>query len=243
MGITEGISYPKLVATSAVLLVSYIFVTAVYRLYFHPLASFPGPFWAKLSTFPSWWHSKNQDRHLWLLSLQEKYGALYHSVFGQCTNELPGTEFRYAPNSVCLNDPKAYKHIFGPKGNVKKNVFYQIWPKTPDHINVWSATSLPVHARKRRVINYAFSESALRSAEVFVHNNVDRWLQLLAQDKKGSGNWTKSIDMADQVTYLVFDILGDLCFGKCFDMKEPDSKLRHIPEVMIGFIALMQPVR
>jgi hypothetical protein len=48
--------------------------------------------------------------------------------------------------------------------------------------------------------------------------------------------------MADQVTYLVFDILGDLCFGKCFDMKEPDSKLRHVPEMMIGFMELVSPV-
>lgn len=125
---------------------------------------------------------------------------------------------------------------------MKKNVFYQIWPKTPDHINVWSATSVPVHARKRRVINYAFSESALRSAEVFVHNNVDRWLELLGHSTGKGAEWSKSIDMADQVTYLVFDILGDLCFGKCFDMKEPNSKMRHIPDIMIDFIGLMQPV-
>lgn len=111
-----------------------------------------------------------------------------------------------------------------------------------DHINTWSATSVPVHARKRRVINYAFSESALRGAEVFVHANVDRWLSLLGQAKEESSVWTKSVNMADQVTYLVFDILGDLCFGKCFDMKEPDSKLRHIPELMIGFMELIHPV-
>ena len=60
--------------------------------------------------------------------------------------------------------------------------------------------------------------------------------------KNESDEWTKSIDVADQVTYLVFDILGDLCFGKCFDMKEPDSKLRHVPELMIGFMELVHPV-
>lgn len=141
-----------------------------------------------------------------------------------------------------MNTPTAYRHIFGPKGNVKKSQYYQVWPKTVDHINTWSSTSIPVHARKRRVINYAFSESALRGAEVFVHANVDRWLKLLGQEREGNNEWTRSIDMADQVTYLVFDILGDLCFGKCFDMKEPDSKLRHVPELMIGFMELVHPV-
>lgn len=93
------------------------------------------------------------------------------------------------------------------------------------------------------MINYAFSESALRGAEVFVHTNVNRWLELLGESKKKSEEWTSSINMADQVTYLVFDILGDLCFGKCFDMKEPNSKLRHVPELMIGFMELVHPVR
>lgn len=56
------------------LVISYVIVAAIYRLYFHPLAKFPGPFWARLTTLPAWWHSKNQDRHIWLLRLQEQYG-------------------------------------------------------------------------------------------------------------------------------------------------------------------------
>lgn len=76
-----------------------------------------------------------------------------------------------------------------------------------------------------------------------MHTNVNRWLELLGKSKEKSEGWTSPINMADQVTYLVFDILGDLCFGKCFDMKEPNSKLRHVPELMIGFMELVHPVR
>jgi sugar lactone lactonase YvrE len=72
--VADSFSYPNVLALSASLFFLYIVATAVYRLYFHPLAKFPGPFWARLTTFPSWWHSKNQDRHLWLLRLQEQYG-------------------------------------------------------------------------------------------------------------------------------------------------------------------------
>src|SRR6185312_10811725 len=96
--------------------------------------------------------------------------------------------------------------------------------------------------RKRRVLNYAFSEQALRGAEPFIHSNVDRWLDLLGKHKSAETDWTESIDMSDQVTYLVFDILGDLCFGKSFDMKEPESGLRFIVEKMIEFMAIMHPV-
>jgi hypothetical protein len=44
------------------------------------------------------------------------------------------------------------------------------------------------------------------------------------------------------MNWLVFDILGDLCFGKNFNMKEPGSDLRHIPEVMVSFLELLHPV-
>lgn len=64
------------------------------------------------------------------------------------------------------------------------------------------------------MLNQAFSDSALRGAEPLVHSNVDRWLHLIKQHAPGQGQWTKPLNMTDQANYLVFDILGDLCFGK-----------------------------
>jgi cellulose synthase/poly-beta-1,6-N-acetylglucosamine synthase-like glycosyltransferase len=68
------VTYPSfwMLATSTTL--CYVVYTIIYRLYFHPLAKFPGPFWARISVFPSWWHTRNKDRHIWLYSLQEQYG-------------------------------------------------------------------------------------------------------------------------------------------------------------------------
>jgi len=48
--------------------------------------------------------------------------------------------------------------------------------------------------------------------------------------------------MAQEVNYLVFDILGDLCFGKQFNMKEPGSDIKHVPELMATFLELLAPV-
>lgn len=70
----EQVSYPNVIALGTSLALAYVVVTAIYRLYFHPLAKFPGPLWAKLTVIPSWWHTRNQDRHIWLWRLQEQYG-------------------------------------------------------------------------------------------------------------------------------------------------------------------------
>lgn len=156
------------------------------------------------------------------------------------TNTHPGTTFRYRPDSVLVNTPTAYRTIFGPKGNVRKSDYYELWPRTVDTINTWNCTDIEVHQRKRRVLNNAFSDKALRSAEPFILANVDRWCELLGQEA-GSG-WSKSLNVADWINYLVFDILGDLCFGKSFDMKEPSSQMRYVIELMGEFLQVMHPI-
>jgi hypothetical protein len=141
-----------------------------------------------------------------------------------------------------INTPTAFKKIFGPKGNVRKSDYYRVWPRNVHSINTWSSTAISVHARKRRVLNYAFSEAALRDAEVFLHSNLDRWLELIGQQAAKDGEWTTPINMCDWINWLVFDILGDLCFGKNFNMKEPESDLRHIPEIMATFLEILHSV-
>ncbi|KAF2733358.1 cytochrome P450 [Polyplosphaeria fusca] len=219
---------PNVLGLGATLGIAYILVTAIYRLYFHPLAKFPGPFFARISTFPSYWHTIKQDRHVWLFQLQEQYGP----------------NFRYSPDAVLFNTPAAFRHIYGPKGNTRKSEYYKIWPKTVDALNTWSVTDVPSHARKRRVLNYAFSEKALKAAEPFIQTNTNRWLDLMDEQvgKGADKGWSTPFNMAEWLNFLVFDILGDLCFGENFNMKEPESKLRHIPELMVGFLALLHPI-
>ena len=49
-------------------------VVVIYRLYFHPLAKLPGPFLARVSSVPAYYHTVKKDRHVWLWCLQENYG-------------------------------------------------------------------------------------------------------------------------------------------------------------------------
>lgn len=61
-------------ALSFAFVIAYFAGSTIYTLYIHPLSKYPGPFWATVSTIPSWWHTRKQEKHLWLLELQEKYG-------------------------------------------------------------------------------------------------------------------------------------------------------------------------
>ena len=81
-------------------------------------------------------------------------------------------------------------------------------------------------------------------SQVLTEIATSRWIELFkeATQKGADGKWSKSLNMADEVNYLVFDILGDLCFGKNFNMKEPESDLKHVPELMATYLQILQPV-
>jgi cytochrome P450 len=142
-----------------------------------------------------------------------------------------------------VNTPGGYKEMFNPKANVGKSSYYKSYPRIVDAVTTWNSTNKAVHARKRRVLNSAFSDKALKSAEPFVHANLDRWCELLEEQiESNGGEWSESLNMAEGANYPIFDILGDLCFGRPFDMKEDGSQLRHVPELMTKFLAILHPV-
>lgn len=124
-----------------------------------------------------------------------------------------------------------------------------MWPRNVDTLTTINVIDTDIHARKRRVLNNSFSDKALRSAETFVLSNTDRWCELIdehaaaASSGGGGGDgWSDSLNMTDWINHLVFDILGNLCFGRQFDMKEPGNEMRYVVQLIAGFMQLMHPI-
>lgn len=73
--------------------------------------------------------------------------------------------------------------------------------------------------------------------------HIDRWNEILLQGTTDSEGWTEPKNMSNWCDYLVFDILGDLCFGKSFDTKEPgENKYRQIPHQIATYLKTFYPV-
>lgn len=154
-----------------------------------------------------------------------------------------GEAFRFKPDGVLFNSPTAYRAIYQTKANTKKGKFYEIWSRNPQYINTLTKVDKIAHARKRRVLNSAFSEKAIRSAETFVVKHVDRWTELIINENDGKG-WTAPKNMSDLSDYLVFDIMGDLCFGTSFNLKEvEENQFKHMPHTIADYMRFMYPVR
>ena len=155
-----------------------------------------------------------------------------------------GTVVRFGPNSLSINSNTALKTIYGHKSNVKKSQFYSVFPPTKDTFNTHSSIDKPQHARKRRVLSHAFSDSAVKSMEKYILANVRSFTSALGSkpqsliEKPGSkGQWGAAQNMSDWCNYLTFDVMGDLCFGKAFEMLE-HHRNRHVID-LIGNAAHM----
>lgn len=176
----------------------------IYQLYFHPLARYPGPLLGKLTQWYDVYHAYIGDKHVLFYHLHQKYGPVV----------------RFSPNSLSINDPTALKVIYAHGANVQKSAFYKCFRAAPQAISTLLATDKAHHARKRRVMGQAFSDGAMKGMEQYVLGHVEDLVHRVSEVAESTGDekgtWSKPLDLASWCNWLVFDIMGDLVFGKSF---------------------------
>lgn len=179
--------------------------------------------------------------------------------------------FRYRPDGLLFNSPKANRDVYETKRNVNKGIFYDACPQKTGFNNTWNCTDKAKHARKRRILNAAFSDKAVKSSEHYIIQHADRWCELLLDG--GAVGWSAPRDMAEWSDWLVFDILGEsrpprslkivlmlfgfvgtrliplcftgeLCYARSFNTKEPgDDELKSVPSLIAGYTRYITKVR
>ncbi|KAK8070551.1 cytochrome P450 [Apiospora hydei] len=195
----------------------------IYNLWLHPLSHIPGPIWARASGIPSWLHARGGKRHLWL--------TRQFQIFGP--------KIRVTPNTVLFLDPEAYAQIYGMKSNVRRSHFYTAFQPKSGEANTLNTVDVAEHAHKRKLLKTCFTEKSVRAASEFITKHQSR----LGGRRKGG--WSAPINFSDSVDTLVFDIMGDLGFGRSFDIKEPggaNNPLKVIPHTIASYMRFYYPL-
>ncbi|KAK0348013.1 hypothetical protein LTR59_000496 [Friedmanniomyces endolithicus] len=190
----------SLFAAIPIALLSYI----IYALYLHPLAQYPGPLLGRLTQCYDVYHADKGDKHLLFHRLHQQYGPIV----------------RFSPNTVSINHPAALKAIYAHGANVQKSTFYKCFRAAPQAVSTLLATDKAQHARKRRVMSQASSAEAMRGMEVYVvglvQDLVDKIDEVIKVSDAERDGCSSTVPMASYLNWLVFDIMGDLVFGKSF---------------------------
>jgi hypothetical protein len=183
----------------------------IYRVFFHRLRKFPGPTIAGITAFyASYLSAKKFHKFKEIEILHQQYGDYV----------------RVGPRELSIADPRAVLSIYGPLSKTTKGPFYD---GVQPYISLHSDRDQKRHARRRRTWDHAFSTNgnfphlirqdcvnqviiALRDYE----HRVSRYSsQLLSAVSDQVG---RAIDMGRWFNYYSFDIMGDLTFGKSFEM-------------------------
>lgn len=123
------------------------------------------------------------------------------------------------------------------KANVQKSKAYTAWLKNERDNNTLFTVDTELHTKRRRILNQVFTEKSIRAAGVYITRHIDRWNELLVHGTNESWQWSQSRNLTDWIDALSFDILGDLCFGKSFEIKElEDNPLKVIPHAIAKYV-------
>ncbi len=154
-----------------------------------------------------------------------------------------GPRIRIAPDTVLFQDPEAFRGIYSVKANVQKAPFYEAWRRNKHEVNSFNMQDKAQHAQLRKLLNQCFTEKSLRAVQPFIISHVDRWNELFASENEKDERWSKPINFSDAADQLVFDIMGDLCFGSSFGIKEPgENPFKSIPHAIIQYMQFFYPV-
>lgn len=157
------------------------------------------------------------------------------------SHSILGPIVRIGPNVLSINTIAGLKEIYSSRNtNVQKSDWYRTIDALSGAFSTHSEIDVHKHAFRRRVLDHAFSDSALRSAEQFIHDNVSIWLKYLGNEAK-QGEWTAAKNMGHWCSYLGYDIMGDLTYGRRFNCIESEEH-RHVTQMMLDSTKLVYVV-
>ncbi|KAF2727127.1 cytochrome P450 ClCP1 [Polyplosphaeria fusca] len=197
---------------------------AIYHLYLHPLARYPGPTLWVISRIP------------YLICMNR--GSLPYRI--RQLHEQYGPVVRLGVDELSFNDSRAWKDIYTRKDFLRPPQ----WGARPPGITAHSLISAPAddHARFRKAMNPAFSEKATRDYESAVRSYMNKLLSLLGEsltkNPRGPEEDSKTVDLVEWANLTTFDIIGEIVWSKSYECL--DAKRGHaFMSVLMHFQAFL----
>ncbi|KAI6251387.1 hypothetical protein HI914_00178 [Erysiphe necator] len=160
----------------------------------------PGPFLARFS-------------HLWLL-LQARLGRRYQTI--DAVHKKYGKLVRIQPNHVSIADDSAIIPVYGHSNGLLKSEFYTAFVFNKP--NVFNTRDRDEHSHKRKPLLPIHSVASVIKFEKRIAGNIQlltrQWDRLATE---ANGDYAK-LDCMHWLNLLAFDIIGDLTYGKSFNL-------------------------
>ncbi|RAK94837.1 cytochrome P450 [Aspergillus ibericus CBS 121593] len=183
--------------TEGIFLAGFYATTFFYRLFLHPLNAFPGPFGCKITSLFLPFIYRHSDGFRQLQALHDQHGPFV----------------RLRPDYLSIAHPKAVNAIYGPGSKCTKAAWYDL---THPMVSLQTLRNKKAHDERRRVWSVAFGDKALRGYEQRLRGYRNELMAHFSAQAAAS----QPVNVTKWFNLYNFDFMGDLAFGKSFNMLE-----------------------
>ncbi|KAF2230818.1 cytochrome P450 [Viridothelium virens] len=190
------------------LFVIYCVSVATYRLFFHPLAKFPGP---KLAAVTKWYE-------FYFDILKQPGGTFFIEI--ERMHEIYGPIIRINPDEIHVRDSSWVEVLeIGPTHGVRDK--YPPAPHmagTPD--GIFGTIPHRLHRQRRAVISSFFSKASVASKESRIHVLTEQLFDLMRKQFKEKGY----ADMRIIAISYTTDVLCDVCLDYSMNLLKEEQR-------------------
>ncbi|KAK7429582.1 hypothetical protein QQZ08_003962 [Neonectria magnoliae] len=167
----------------------------IYRLFFHHLRRFPGPFWAKITKGYGIYANRDGKMH-------EEYDRLLHKY---------GPFVRIGPDEILHTAIDAVTEVHGLHSKCVKGNFYSAMEYGEHRVpNLDAIVDKAEHRSRRQVWDKAFNGKAIEAREQPIRDVICEWLAKVDELNGKPVNWTLFASL------ISFDITGRVGFSTDF---------------------------
>ncbi|KAH8902894.1 cytochrome P450 3A24 [Coniochaeta sp. PMI_546] len=180
---------------------------SIYRVFFHRLSRFPGPFPAKVSKLYSTWKARHLNAHNDVMAMHEKYGDIVRS----------------GPMDLMIRSGEAVQKVMGANSSCTKRGMgvFEIFD-LHGGFSLEAILDSDVHRARRQIWDRAQNSQAMAKYETKTRTVMRTWLDRL-HNLDGA-----PIEITEAVLLVAFDNMGKVGFTKEFGTTSTGQGVRWL---------------
>ncbi|KAI1757957.1 cytochrome P450 [Xylaria castorea] len=179
----------------------------VYRLYFHPLAKFPGP---RLGAATGWYETFHD--------LKSPGGQFVYRL--NKLHKTYGPIVRLSPDEIHISDTAWVDTLLVSSAQGTRDKYVPAASQAGTPQGVFGTSAHNTHRRRRAALNPLFSKSCAASAEGLIYDKLDLLIQRINTQIARDGY----TDMRIAFMCFATDIVSEYCLGRSFGLLQGETE-------------------